>query len=735
MEQEHLLILAVLRRHVVVDEEVERHVGVPGIVDREHPAVAALHIGGGTRRPEHRPEQGIDRRRAVGVGDIPGDVGVGRLGLRRIGIPVGKAGRGPHLVGTALPGGEGGGLGRLFLSQDRVPVLQYDRVVGDRRLMIETVVVRLVLVVVARVAREQGLVEDLEGTRIRVVVVRRRAVPDLHIDRGGVAVPRTVRDHLPEPAAVVEDQIQPVVARARRAGRALRFQDHVVGRGEIGVVREVRPAHCDRVVEQVRRDHRGQRHLLHRLFARSPLMVALGEDDGLRVVGDFLRGMRVRGTHHLLHIRRVIGELPGRGFEQPRAPEVGAEADGQVGRDALRIIARLVVFVADGDVLLVDPPGNVLVPGGFVVVDRDRKRKIVAQDLPFAPVPRDRALLGRREPDLHIGTALLFDADDELLFVGGGQEVIAPVVDLRRREHHLAVAAAGVAGVRDLEIGDELLHHPDRVVAVERDAGHLVQIRLRPDGLQDLFHVIFAVVPLGVSLGHARRIVVCRSDHGLQFLGVLDLAHRRLHVGERGRVEEQPRMLVALRAGGRRGVLRGRHRAVRRSAELAVGVAVDLGLAVVDLLRIGGVGVGGRRVVGIDRLSALGADPCLLRRLGRGRLGGEIGEAHRVRIGLRDGFGPLLIADRAGIEFQPGRGAVRFRDDLPAVPDVLTPGAVGHRRGRTDRGSALAVRLGRLALGQLRRVRGRVVRRRILRLDRRTRRQSEHKRRQREQYP
>ena len=81
---------------------------------------------------------------------------------------------------------------------------------GDRRLVVVLVVIRFVFVVVARIAREQRLVVDLERARVGVIVVRRHPASDLHQGRRlrtvPIIVPNGMGNDLSEPAAVVLDQ-------------------------------------------------------------------------------------------------------------------------------------------------------------------------------------------------------------------------------------------------------------------------------------------------------------------------------------------------------------------------------------------------------------------------------------------------------------------------------------------------------------------------------------------------
>ena len=499
MEQEDLLIGRVVRRDIVEDEEVERHLGVVGIVDREHPTV--------------EPRQ--TRPGNVGGGNVAGKVGVNRRRLFGVCVNVLHARHRAGIVGAVRPGRERTDLARLLLSVDRRTGLQNDRVVRDGRLVVLRVMVRSIRVVGTGVARKESLVVDLERARVGVIVVPRHAPADLHHDRRGfVESPRALRDHLPEPGAVVGDQIQIVVAAVLIPDGVPRLQDQVENIVDIGVILERRPTHRRIVVEEVRRDHTVKAERSQRLAARSALVVALFKHPVV-TVGD----VDVGGTHDLFHISFArVGERAGRGFDEPRAPEVGAEAQRHIVGDPLRNVTRLVVDVADRDELLVEAPRDKVPPAGVLVVDRDGKREVVAQDLPLGAVPRHRLLCRRREADFHAFAGvvrarndLLLDAENDLFLVGRREKIVAPVVDARGGEHNVPVLAFLVARHRlDIDGFQIVFDRVDRPVAREQIPGQPVVERKRLDVVQDFLVVVVGPVRFvvaGVACGGGKNTV------------------------------------------------------------------------------------------------------------------------------------------------------------------------------------------------------------------------------------
>lgn len=206
VQEEGLFVTARVGGDIVEDEEIHRDLGVVGVVDDQHPARDLRYRRGGVRR-----------------GDIAGNVGVGRRRLRLIGVAVGDAGHLAGLVGVALPVGE------VRVGQPLLPaaviaavgrgesrVVDQQTVVRDRRLVVILMVRVSVIVVDAGIARQHCLVEDLERAGVVVVVVCHRALSDLHQHRRLASLPSVPGNDLPEPAAVIEDEVHPLVAVRRR---------------------------------------------------------------------------------------------------------------------------------------------------------------------------------------------------------------------------------------------------------------------------------------------------------------------------------------------------------------------------------------------------------------------------------------------------------------------------------------------------------------------------------------
>ena len=267
VEQEDRAVGRVLRFNMVVDEEVRLDVVAPGVEHRQHPS-----------------RDLVRDVRVVRLRDIARNIGVDG-GLA--GVTVGVTGRLTHRVGTALPSGKRARFGEMPLLQGRETRARTrtgkdDRVVRDGSLMVLDVMRRAVTVVIAGIPGKQTLVVDLEGAGVAVIVVRRRAVADLHQDRHVVRRPAGVRDDLSEVTAVIEDQVKFGVAVSRRFGRS-HAGPELEDVGRIGVARRLRPRGDRRVAEEMGGNLRRERELVqrlgHLLFKVAVLVVALVEEE------------------------------------------------------------------------------------------------------------------------------------------------------------------------------------------------------------------------------------------------------------------------------------------------------------------------------------------------------------------------------------------------------------------------------------------------------------------------
>ena len=295
-------------------------------------------------------------------------------------------------------------------------------------------------------------------------------------------------------------------------------------------------------------------------------------------------------------------------------------------------------------------------------------------------MPRDRALPRGREAHLHLAAvaALVLDARDELRLVGVGQKVVAPVVDQCHIEHRLAVGALGVAvAALDLEGGEVVLGDLDRLVAVESDAGHLIDERL-PDGdVEDALAVVVAAGGRGIADAVLGRVRPADDRlHEREVRGIVPRRADRVHIRRR---KEQARMLTLGRGLGRRGVRRRRHLGMALAAELAVGKAVH---RVHRRLEFGLIA----RIIRRDTLlsAADRADLGVLAVARRRRLDGVVERVvvETVLTRRRDRLGLDFAALRAGEGLDPVFSAGRGGRDAPVVPLVFARRKIGRRVGR-----------------------------------------------------
>ena len=658
VKQEGLLVVGVLRRDVVENEEEHRDVRVLRVEDGEHSA-----------------RDLACRRTLVGGGDIAGDIGVVRLRLFGVGVPGGVARHLADLERTVLPVGEAR-VTQPPLTSRIVPavgrrkrrVVDQDAVVRDGRLMIVAVVILVVLNVGAGVAREDLAVKDLELSRVVVVVVRDGTLPDLHQDSRLIVAPTVAGDHLAHPAAVIKDQIHPFAATCRRL-QTRRGADQVFGNrrgrghvaGEVGVGTAVHPpavivfklrAHR-RVVEDVRGIERDVSVIDE--TAVGNVVVAAVESDAVRSVVAPRQFVRVDRACDLLHILfALVGEGPGRRLDQPHRVEFGNELGTDVERNPLRHHLRFQERFTDGDVFLVEPSGDHIPPAGVLVVDRDGKGKIVAQDHKPGTVSRNGVGARRRKTDgvgdRHPDLADLFlYAENDLLTVGRRHKVVAPVVDASRDIHREPVVAVGDVVVPRPAVGqgfESVFQRVDRVVTRDLVSGQFIVERQGlhiPEGVrvQDVKGVV-GDHPVGRSADSLPE--QSRSDHAPLVVEFL------LHPLDRVGGKEDARVLPLRRMDRRHGV---------GAAEiLPDGPASEIGRSEAVDLRLNGIYGGDILVVG-DRLGladfiAPGADPFPLAVAIRSR---DRRDPPRARFDLvhvridRNDHGFRLLADGAFIEF------------------------------------------------------------------------------------
>ena len=451
------------------------------------------------------------------------------------------------------------------------------------------------------------------------------------------------------------DQVFDVV----RADRVVRIELRIT----LLVIFEVR-AH-GRVVEEIG----GQERVAAVLDESAVVCVVVARGERVSV----RQFVGVDRPHDLLHPRLVVGHHAGRRLDQDPGVEVGREADADVERRALRHHPCGIVVVARRDVLGVKTSADVVPPAGILVVDRDGEREIIAQQLEFAAVSRDRILSRGREAHLHLAVvaALVLNARDDLGLIRRGEQIVAPVVDAGGDEHRQSVLPFGVA--RDagkIHRVQVVLDRQDRRIPRDLVPGQPVIERQRLDLVEDV----------------GREVVVSRRSR--QFPGgrIVDRLQIQFGGGDvAGVVDGRPDRFdfVPVEHYAGMPLQRDRRGGVGR-AEVG-GHAAEVGAERADLLLDGidpRVVIGKRHGRRDDALPAERAEFLDLTVGRRGRRGDQPFRGARRIVGGgvdRDHFALLRLAVGAIVDAEPGLGASRGDRDPPGIAPDVPAGLFGFR--------------------------------------------------------
>ena len=341
---------------------------------------------------------------------------------------------------------------------------------------------RVAVVVIATAAgREASLIVDAEGSRILMLVVGGRSLLDAEHRRASVRiVPCAMGDILSKRIAVILQKIHAGIAilsclKVREAA-----QGNVEGRGEIvGIGAEhplaeqiLCPAEHGGVGKEVGRNE-GKMQVLLDVF-RASRAIAVREDKAARA---FIAKQTAHGL-----LKPDVGMRADDGLQNPCRVEIRDVPGLDVKPRSLLGDPRTIIVVSDLHVIVINARGNVAPPGIVFFIDRGGKGEIVAQDLPLRAMPRNRALIGGREADLHFaqgsdlsaddplgraGRDSVFNPGDQLTLVLVCQKRIAPIVYAGRDEHHVAKLAALIGiDIPKIKGEKEVLERIDRLIAV-----------------------------------------------------------------------------------------------------------------------------------------------------------------------------------------------------------------------------------------------------------------------------